>query len=353
MKILYFTKYTRKGASSRLRSYQYFPYLEKQGIEVTVSPFFCDAYLENLYAKKSTLKQVIKAYFHRFFSLWKVCKYDRILIEYELFPYLPGWFEFIYKLFNIKYIVDYDDAIFHNYDLHPNQVIRFLLKNKIDQIMKNSYCVVVGNSYLKERAVFSGAKNIRLMPTVIDVNRYLIKEKKENKNFVIGWIGSDTTFKYVKNIVPILKQLIEKYHIFIHIVGASESLELGNNEKHLDWLEETEVQSILTFDVGIMPLLDTPWEQGKCGYKLIQYMGCGLPIVASAVGANNDIVEHGLNGFLVNSEQEWFDYIEQYILDPELRKNHRSYGRSLVENKYCIEKQLDIYKEIYEPLNKR
>jgi len=346
MKILYFTKYTRKGASSRLRSYQYFPFLESQGIKVTASPFFDDQYLENLYAGKSILKQVIKAYIRRFYALRKVFKQDCIFIEYELFPYFPATIEWILKTMDIQYIVDYDDAIFHNYDKNKNPIVRFLFRHKIDKVMKYSRCVIAGNSYLKEKAISSGAKNVQIIPTVIDLNRYSVKNKYDAENIVIGWIGTNSTIKYVKKIVPVLEELIARYKVQIHIVGAGESLGLGKNETHVKWSEDSEVQSILAFDIGIMPLDDGDWERGKCGYKLIQYMACAIPVVASAVGANMDIVEHGHNGFLVSELNDWYDYMEQYIKNAALRKQHGKEGRSLVENKYCVQKQIDQYIEL-------
>jgi glycosyltransferase involved in cell wall biosynthesis len=298
------------------------------------------------------LKSVVKAYFQRFFALWTVFKYDSIVIEYELFPYFPAWFERLFSLCNIKYIVDYDDAVFHNYDLHPNPIIRFILKNKISKIMNHSHCVIAGNTYLKEKAVLSGAKTVQIIPTVIDINRYYTKDRYISRDkVVIGWIGTNSTFKYVKNISQILKQLIEKYNIIIHIVGANESLDLGENEKHIVWSEENEVQSILTFDIGIMPLDDGDWEKGKCGYKIVQYMACAIPVVASAVGANKDIVSHESNGFLVSELDEWYSRLEQYIKNSELRRQHGLNGRFSVENKYCVQKQLAQYIDIFKNID--
>ena len=337
MKILYFPKYTRKGASSRLRSYQYFPYLEAQGIEITVSPLFSDQYLENLYAHKSTIKWTLKAYIRRIFVLTKVLKYDKIVIEKELFPYLPACGELLLKLFRIKYIVDYDDAIFHNYDQNPNPVIRFFLKRKIDKVMKYSYTVIAGNDYLANRAKKAKAKNIQIIPTAIDVGRYRVKKHEVREQVVIGWIGSQSTFKYLLLVKDVLQRLIKEYNILIHIVGTKESLGLGENEIHIEWSEETEVASILNFDIGIMPLSYTLWEQGKCAYKLIQYMGCGLPVVASPVGMNNEVVRDGYSGFFANSYEEWFNCLESYILNADLREIHGRLGRKIVTEKYCLE----------------
>jgi glycosyltransferase involved in cell wall biosynthesis len=336
MKVLYLTKYSRKGASSRLRSYQYFPFLEKHSIIVKVQPLFDNSYLNALYQKENLIFKILTAYFTRFFTLFTVFKYDKIVIEKELFPYFFSWFEKLFHFLGIKYIVDYDDAIFHNYDLNKNKIISFFLNKKIDNVMKNSHFVIVGNSYLAERAKKAGAKKIEIIPTVIDSSRYALKESYYSDKITIGWIGSPSTFKYVKNISKVLQELINIYKIKIIIIGAKEDIGFGSNVSYLDWSEDTEVSSILNFDIGIMPLENTPWELGKCSYKMIQYMGCGIPVVASAVGMNKEVVEHGINGFLVDHEQEWFLYLEKLILNENLRKEFGQQGRKKVLQMYSL-----------------
>lgn len=338
MKVLYFTKYSRNGASSRLRSYQFFPFLQNTGINVTVKPFFNENYLDNLYlGKKKSLLLLLNAYLKRFFLLFTIYKYDKIVIEYELFPYFFSWFEKLMFIFKINYIVDYDDATFHNYDMSRNKLILFFLSKKIDNVMKYSGCVIAGNDYLVKRAKDAGAKKVVNHPTVIDVDRYSVK-KTYNKKVVIGWIGSPSTFKYVKNIKFSLLNLIKKYDIELFIVGANEDLGIGSNVKNIEWKEETEVENILKFDIGIMPLESTPWEQGKCSYKLIQYMGCGLPVVASSIGMNKQVVKNGFNGYLVKNELDWETYLEELIVDIKLRKKMGLYGRNLVLERYSLKK---------------
>lgn len=336
MKILYFTKYTRKGASSRLRSFQYFPFLESQGNQVTVKPLFDDAYLEKLYQGKKDIVGSLKGYLKRFILLFTVFSYDKVVIEKELFPFLPAVFERIVALFGVKYIVDYDDAIFHNYDMHPNPAIRLLLQNKIDVVMKKSGTVIAGNSYLADRAKKAGAKNIVIIPTVIDTSRYQIKQFSNSKPFVIGWIGSPSTFKYLKPLQSVFEKLAQTHSIALHIVGATESLGLPSIEKHIPWSEETEVASILTFDLGIMPLNDTPWEKGKCSYKLIQYMGCGIPVIASPVGMNVEVVKQDVNGFLASNEAEWLVAFEHYLSRTEQQHLHGKNNSIFVEHHFSL-----------------
>jgi glycosyltransferase involved in cell wall biosynthesis len=338
MKVLYFTKYSRNGASSRLRSYQFFPFLEKKGINVTVKPFFNENYLNNLYlGKRKSLLMLLRAYLKRFFLLFTIYKYDRIVIEYELFPYCFSWFEKLLFILKIRYIVDYDDATFHNYDMSKNKLILFFLSKKIDNVMKYSGCVIAGNDYLAERARNAGAKKVVNHPTVIDIDRYSVK-KTENNKVVIGWIGSPSTLKYVKNIKLSLLNLIKKYDVELFIVGANEDIGIGSNVKYIEWKEKTEVENILKFDIGIMPLENTSWELGKCSYKLIQYMGCGIPIVASSIGMNKQVVKSGINGYLVENDLEWESCLEKLIVDVSLRKKMGLYGRNLVMEKYSLQK---------------
>jgi glycosyltransferase involved in cell wall biosynthesis len=338
MKVLYLTKYSRNGASSRMRSYQYFPLLEKDGIQVTVSPFFDEKYLELLYTKQHISKiKIASFYLNRLKKLFTIYSYDKVIIEKELFPYFFSWFEKLLFVFNVKYIVDYDDAIFHNYDLHPNKIIRFLLKNKIGNVMKFSNHVLAGNDYLATKANMSGAKKITILPTAIDMELYDTKFQNKSNKIIIGWIGSPTTYKYVENSIPILNVLALKYDFELQIVGAKKDPLTSGFIKYIPWTEETEVSLISGFDIGIMPLENTPWELGKCAYKIIQYMGCGIPVVASAVGMNKEAIVNGENGFLVTSEKEWMDTLGKLIEDKKLRIFLGQNGKKIVSNNYSTQ----------------
>lgn len=364
MKILYLTKYTRLAGSSRMRSYQYFPYLEEAGMKVTVKPFFDDAYLKDFYAGKKNISAVLKSYVKRLGVLFSVFSYDRVVIEKEIFPFLPAWAEWMLKRLGIQYIVDYDDAIFHHYDQSSNPLIKKFLGNKIANVMRFSGTVVAGNQYLADYAARSGAKNIEIIPTVIDLERYPVKnsdadvvlppnvilsgvegrtgersESKDNQKFVVGWIGTKTTFE--KHLLPCkdwIKALqIQEPNICFHIVGITEDMDLGKNVQYIRWTEETEVAEIMKMDIGLMPLQDSKWEKGKCAYKLIQYAACGIPGVASDVGMNREVCVDGKNGYLVYSDTDWIQRISELKEHREKRQLFGNNARRLVEEKYCIQ----------------
>ncbi len=324
-----------------MRSFQYFPYLEKAGFRVEAKPFFSEKYINDFYAGKKNIPEILKAYIKRFFVLFSIFGYDKIVIEKELFPYLPAFAERFLHLFGIKYIVDYDDAIFHNYDQSSNPYFKLFLKDKIDKVMRFSGMVVAGNSYLAERAEKAGAKNIEIIPTVIDLERYFLKTDSvaENKKFIVGWMGTKTTFE--KHLLP-CKNWIQKIQeldpdIEFHIVGIPEDRRFGAHVQWIPWNEKTEVEEIRKMDVGIMPLQDSLWEKGKCAYKLIQYAACGVPGIASDVGMNREVTIPNETGFLAYSDEEWIERILELKENENERKRLGANARKLVQEKYCIQ----------------
>ena len=339
MKVLLLSRYDKLSASTRQRFLQYLPLMEQQNIHTDVSPLFSDEYLSALYSGKSYWRLVLSGYWKRIKTLFKVRSYDLIWIHIEIFPYFPAFVERFLRFLGVIYIVDYDDAIYHNYDNNPHWIIRALLGKKIDVIMRSSSMVIVGNDYLYRRALSSGANRIELIPTVVDLNRYTAVRSINNKPMVIGWIGSPSTSKYLLSISSIYKSLLSEFDVRFVAVGANREILKGFPIEVLPWSKETEVKLIQSFDIGIMPLTDTPWERGKCGYKLIQYMACGLPVVASPVGVNKQIVESGINGFLANDTREWLESLRKLLKDENLRTYMGEKGRDVVEKSYSLQVQ--------------
>lgn len=341
MKTLLLTRYGRLGASSRIRTYQYIPYLKSHDIEVTIEPLFDNQYIKRLYfdGRRVPLK-IIKNYLHRLNILLESHQFDLIWIEKELFPWLPNWGELFLSYIGIPYIVDYDDAVYHRYDAHPNFLIRSLLGRKIYTIMRYASFVIVGNEYLAEYARKAGAKQIEIIPTVVDLNLYHLPSffKKSSKiGFTIGWIGSPVTVHYLKIVESALTEICKDGNTKLVIIG-SDKVKLNN--VHIEtqqWVEDKEVEEIQKFDVGIMPLSDDLWEKGKCGYKLVQYMACGKPVVASPVGVNKVLVEHGINGFLASNTIDWVNNLRRLRNAPKLRTRMGREGRSKIEREYCVQ----------------
>ena len=357
MKVLLLSKYPRMGASSRLRSLQYLPALADENIQVTVSSLFDGEYLKELYAKgrRSKVRLVI-LYLKRLFVLLNVSRYDAIWIEYEVFPYLPAFAERLLRLLGKPFVVDYDDAVFHNYDRSGNRLIRVFLGNKIDVVMRNAACVVVGNEYLALRARNAGAHRIELVPTVVDSERYECGKRDHRVGPVIGWIGSPSTQRYVVGIRDALKRACDETGARLLLIGATESVreELPGIPLDIEqWTEESEAGFVSGMAVGIMPLKDGLWEKGKCVYKLIQYMACGVPVVASPVGVNVEIVDKNRCGQLAESVSEWSEALIKILSSRHLQSEFGKAGRLAVEQTYSLQVQAPVLAEILRSVAQR
>lgn len=333
------TKYERMGASSRMRSIQYEPYLRNAGFDVTHSALLDDDLLERRYRDgRYAFIALLRAYLHRVQLLMTRRRFDLVWIEKEAFPWWPLVIEAA-LLTGVPYVLDFDDATFHNYDLSTNRFVRILLSSRLDRLMSKAALVACGNGYLAQRAMDAGASWTEIVPTVVDLERYSVSRAVVTSPVpYIVWIGSPSTAKYLALLHEPLRRLALETSFVLRVIGAEHIVMPGVDVEIVRWSEQTEVASMIDCAIGIMPLQDSPWERGKCGYKLIQYMACGLPVVASAVGANSEIVDGGIDGILVNSTDEWVSALGLLLNSPELRAEMGRAGRRRVEKDYCLQK---------------
>jgi glycosyltransferase involved in cell wall biosynthesis len=341
LRVLALTRYGEVGASSRLRFLQYYPALQAAGIHVEWQPLFNDTALRARYRRgRYRLGAALLAFSARLQAMRKRGHFDVVWIEKEALPYLPLWLESA-LLSGVPYVLDYDDAVFHNYDHHKFALVRWFLGSRLDHLMAKAALVVCGNPYLSDRAIRVGASWVEMLPTVVDLARYRFStfthSTKGDGVLRIIWIGSPSTVRYLQILERPLQQLCRHVNFVLRVIGAEFQMP-GIQVECMPWTESTEVESIAAGHIGVMPLRDSPWERGKCGYKLIQYMACGLPVVASPVGVNTDLVETGVNGYLASNYEEWLSALELLLSQAHLRQSMGSSGRTKVEAKYCIQR---------------
>lgn len=338
MKVLLLARYGSQGASSRMRFFQFLPMLATSGVECVVSPLFDDALLLRKYRHGGySLMDLLSTYWLRVRALMGVDQFDLVWIEKEALPWLPAWFErWLLRL--VPYVLDYDDAIFHNYDLHPSAWVRRVYGRRIDRLIKGARFVVVGNRYLADRAIASQGRWVEVIPTVVDLARYPTKlTYSDATKLRIVWIGSPSTVQYLLELAEPLSMLSKRQPFTLRVIGGGAITMPGVDVESFPWSANTEVAAIAECDVGIMPLRDTPWEQGKCAYKLIQYMACGLPTVASPIGANRDVVISDETGFFADTAYAWVEKMEWLLNDAGLRHRFGQAGRARVEAEYCLQ----------------
>jgi glycosyltransferase involved in cell wall biosynthesis len=320
--------------------FQFLPRLREFGFVFEKSALLPNDYVTVLYGRGRYPKaRLISAYGARLRSILRLRhSFDLLWVEKELFPWLPGRIESSLLASGPPVIVDLDDAVFHRYDLHGSALVRIVLGRKIDVIMRCATTVVAGNDYIAQRALRSGARRIAVMPSAVDTSRFRPLNRPDGTGCHIGWIGTPVTAQYLEMLREPLRSVADRHPLRITLIGAPPLTLAEFQPRILEWNELSEIEHLNEFDIGVMPLFDGPLEQGKCGYKLIQYMACGRPVVATPVGVNQRIVTSGRNGFLASTSHDWILALDGLAKDPDLRCRMGSEGRALVEAEYSVDR---------------
>jgi glycosyltransferase involved in cell wall biosynthesis len=302
-------------AASRYRVLQYIPYLESKGIEATVS----------LYPR--TFKENIQ-----FFNT--LPQYDILFLQRKRFnqPRLG-----LLRRRAKKIVYDFDDAVMYRNSKAKNP-LSSTRRRRFIQMIKNSDFVIAGNEFLKKE-VLPFNPNVEVIPTAIDEERYHLKPYPTHQERVIlGWIGDHGSIHYLEKMKPIFERIGRKYpHVELKIICDTffdcDQMKVVKE----NWSPEREVADLQGFDIGLMPLVDDPWSWGKCGLKIIQYQGVGVPVVCTPVGVNRDLVEDCVNGFYAMTPDEWEEKLSLLIQNPMLREQMGREGRRRVLENYTYQ----------------
>jgi glycosyltransferase involved in cell wall biosynthesis len=269
-----------------------------------------------------------------------------VWVEKEVFPWLAAVAERALRISGAPYVVDYDDAPFHDYDGHPRWVVRRLLGGKIAKVMQGAAAVTAGNQYIANYAARVKARRVVLLPSVVDFDRYRAREAVDNGKIRLGWIGTPKTQHFLGEIGEALRSASTQVPLEVVATGARNVDVPGVSLVTKRWTEATEPAELSAVDIGIMPLADTEYVRGKCGYKLIQYMASGLPTIAFPSQANSSIVDNNPTGILARSQAEWADAIVRLARDSELRREMGAAGRAKAESQYSIKAMLPKLAEV-------
>ena len=295
-------------AASRYRVLQYIPYLETKGVEAMVS----------LYPR--TFKENIQ-----FFST--LPQYDLLFLQRKRFnqPRLG-----LLRRRAKKIVYDLDDAVMYR-NSKAKDPVSSTRRRRFVQMIKNSDFIIAGNEFLKKE-VLPFNSNVEVIPTAIDQERYHLKTyPPQEERIILGWIGDHGSIHYLEKMKPIFERIGRKYpHVELKIVcdtffDCDQMKVIKEN-----WRSEREVADLQGFDIGLMPLVDDPWSWGKCGLKIIQYQGVGVPVVCTPVGINRDLVEDNVNGFYAMTPEEWEEKLSLLIESPTLREQMGREGRRRV-----------------------
>jgi len=314
----------RDVASSRYRVLQYLPYLNRENVKTEVADFA---------RKASEWPNILK----------KVRKSDVLMIQRKQIGFMESK---MLKKISRKIVYDFDDTLWVKSARHENN--QSTSRNlKFKRMINLADRVIAGNSFLAEKAL-QLHPNVTVIPTPIDLSRYSLKSySSDGEEVAIGWIGAHGSIHYLEKILPILEKVHAinpkiRLKVICDTFPASRDLPI---EKIL-WNEKTEVDHLKTMDIGLMPLMEDEWSQGKCGLKVLQYFAVGIPAVVTPVGINRDIVKDGETGFWARTEKEWIDRILLLASDPSLRREMGLKAREIVENHYSVEACYPTFKKV-------
>ena len=343
IRVLGLSLYGPQAASHRVRLSQFQSGLAAAGIDLQIQSLLDDAYLQRSFAGgRPSLRDLFAAYGRRLQALRQADRFDLAIVYAELLPFLPGWLE--RQLLQIPFIYDCDDAFFLKYRSGRLRWLQPLLGAKADRLMAAAVAVTAGNTMLAARARRFNS-TVTVLPSAVDTAHFCPaaspRAERSGGPFIVGWIGSPSTAPYLQLMVEPLQQLARERPVRLVVVGGPAPAIAGVEVIEQPWTLEQEVPLLQQFDVGVMPLPDTPWARGKCAYKLIQCMACGIPVVASPVGANVEAVSPEC-GLLAEPPEQWLAAFRRLAADPELRQRMGAAGRLWVEKKYSLHSALSV-----------
>lgn len=326
-RILALPRYGRKGASSRLRFHDHVPFLEAAGFQVEVVPFFDDPYLERQYAGEPSSRAALAGYFARRLEALRTRKgFDLAWVEKEALPYLPLRME-RRLLEGVPLALDFDDAWHERYARHGSRAVRSLLGRKLERLVARSALVTVGNEWLRDWARQAGAPRVAKLPTPVDLAAYPPRPPPAG-GFRVGWIGTPASARYLPMLEEPLRALSAVGPLTLVTIGAAPVGLPGVAEEFHPWREEEEGERLAGVHVVVMPVPDEPFERGKSGYKIIQAMAAGRPVVASPVGENRVLLADAGCGLLAATGSEWRAALSCLRTNPDLARRMGETGRA-------------------------
>jgi glycosyltransferase involved in cell wall biosynthesis len=347
VKVLFLATYPEEGASSRLRITQFFPYLERHGVECTFRPLFDTAFYRAFYRPGGTVGKALRLLrltLARLGDVVRASAYDVVFIQREAHIIGPPILEWLLAhLVRRPLVFDFDDAVFLPSSSGVYGRLATLLKRpaKTTAIIRWSDEVIVCTEYSR-RFVVRDHPDPAVIPTVVDSTVYAPVAHRPDDIPTIGWIGSFTAAPFVLALREVFERLGQRHRYRLKLVGLGMpfTLESPNVEVvNVPWVLDREVADYQSLDIGIYPLIADPWTEGKMGFKVVAYMSVGVPSVSSPIGDHVNFVREGDNGFFASTPDEWVAKLGRLLEDPTLRAEVGRRGRRTVEDYFSVERQ--------------
>jgi glycosyltransferase involved in cell wall biosynthesis len=326
LKVAFLTRYDRTRASSRVRIYDYLPYLRQNGWQCRILPF------PNHLSWRTRLSYASKA-------LWLARWADVVVLQKLV---VREQFVNLLAHTNPRLVFDFDDALWAPPDILAHEErVRHLYEvqtQRLHHVFQKAKAVVAGSGYLAQY-VRRFTSTVHIVPSAVDLQRYPMKSSTQREQVIFGWIGSPENLGDIQSIQAVLRMAMRELNgrAALRIVSTCPLAWEGVLLEFEPWELDRDAEFLHGFDVGLMPLHDTERSRGRCGFKAVQYMAVGLPVVASPVGAAKEVVVHGETGLLAATEQEWLEALLRLSRDATLRRQLALAGRARVQALFSIQ----------------
>ncbi len=269
-------------------------------------------------------------------------QFDAVLLQRKL---LDPWDAKLLRKKALRIVYDVDDAVM--FDEKPRgRFSQWRLSRRFEATASVLDCAVVGNDYLAGMFL-QKTKNVIVLPTVVDPAHYQVKGHEPTDLPRLVWIGSHSTLPYLRPVLPALERAREQVPGLRLLIVADQALEgISLPVEFEKWSEERESELLCRGDIGIAPTPLNHWTLGKCGFKIVQYMAAGLPVIASPVGANSQIVQEGRTGILADSGEDWTEAVVKLARDVLLRGSMGAAGRQRVENVFSLQRAIETWAQV-------
>lgn len=341
----------------RVRIESWTPYLEQAGWTIDFYPFEDERLHEVLYrqgAMRAKISLLISCYLRQLRLILKGPPCDLLFVFREAALFGPALLERLAARLKVPIIYDLDDPVFVPYRSPINGWFSLLkFSKKTHTIFRLSDHVIAINQLIADYAAKFNP-SVSVIPNCVDIERYRPAPRREMDAVVrLVWMGSHSTMRNLESIAAPLRRLQAAHPAPLRIVGAGQANLPGVDLEMRQWSAETEVASLQDCDIGLVPLPDHPWHHWKFFYKTVQYMAMGLPVVARRLGSNSEIIEDGVNGFLVETEDEWYERLLTLVKEAELRRRMGEAARATVVESYSTQRQMPRLVKIFDEVLQR
>jgi len=313
------------AAATRYRVLQYVPVLAELGIHTDVRPFLTDRTFAGLYDRAQAVRTaagVLAGSARRLLDAARIGSYDLVWVQTQAALVGPPVLEWLAHR-RSALVLDLDDPTYLEGQRSVFGALASILKGrgKADRIIRACDYAICGNPTV---AAYIAGKGVptAVLPTIVDTQRFTPRaETPPGDELVIGWMGTHSTFVYLRTLFPVLQRLAATHRFRVRIIGSGQAdLRLdGVAVEMRPWALDREVEDLQSFDVAVYPIASDAWAQGKSGFKAIQYLSCGIPYVAAPVGIVATIGTPGITHLEARSEHEWFDGLSRLLSDSALR----------------------------------